>query len=261
MNTGLLRILIGTYRNRKLIQIFGFIQDFSSLVQAIYFLPLFRLMPDLTPLLVSLRLAATTVLVLLVVAVPFAYRLALSKHRLKPIIESLVSLPIALPPTVLGFYFLYAFGRGNAFGAWLANTLDIQFVFSFAGLVLGSVIYGLPFMVQPVKNGFEAIPLEVLENAMLDGASRSQVFLRVAVPIARRSLLTGSALAFVHSLGEFGVVMMIGGNIAGETRTASIALYDAVQGLDYSTAHIYASLLLGAALLSALPAFRWWQKE
>lgn len=218
-------------------------------------------MLDLTPLLVSLRLAATTVLVLLVAAVPLAYRLALSKHRLKPIIESFVSLPIALPPTVVGFYFLYVFGRGNAVGAWLADSLDVHLVFSFTGLVLGSVLYGLPFMVQPVKNGFEAIPLEILENAVLDGATRSQVFVRVAVPIARRSLLTGSALAFVHSLGEFGVVMMIGGNIAGETRTASIALYDAVQGLDYSTAHLYAAVLLGAALVCALPAFRWWQKE
>ncbi len=218
-------------------------------------------MPDISPLLVSLRLATTTVLVLLVVAVPLAYGLALSKHRLKPIIESFVSLPIALPPTVIGFYFLYVFGRGNAVGAWLADSLDVHLVFSFTGLVLGSVFYGLPFMVQPVKNGFEAIPVEILENAVLDGATRSQVFVRVAIPIARRSLLTGSALVFVHSLGEFGVVMMIGGNIAGETRTASIALYDAVQGLDYSTAHFYAVLLLGATLLSALPAFRWWQKE
>lgn len=218
-------------------------------------------MLDIAPFLVSFRLALTTVLVLLVVAVPLAYILATTKHRIKPFVESIVSLPIALPPTVVGFYFLYVFGRSSTLGAWLADGIELSFVFSFSGLVLGSVLYSLPFIVQPVKNGFEAIPSEVLESALLDGASRTQVFVRVALPIARRSILTGSALAFVHSLGEFGVVMMIGGNIAGETRTASIALYDAVQALDYGTAHVYAAILLGAALLCSIPAFQWWRER
>jgi molybdate transport system permease protein len=218
-------------------------------------------MPDTAPFLVSFRLAFTTVVVLLVVAVPLAYILAITKHRLKPLVESIVSLPIALPPTVVGFYFLYAFGRGSAFGAWLADSFDVSLVFSFSGLVLGSVLYSLPFMVQPVKNGFEAISTEIRESAVLDGATGLQVFMRVALPIARRSLLTGSALAFVHALGEFGIVMMIGGNISGETRTASIALYDAVQALDYGSAHIYAAILLGVALLSGIPAFQWWREK
>lgn len=216
-------------------------------------------MPDTAPFLVSLRLAASTVAVLLFCAVPLAYFLAFTQSRFKPLFESIVSLPIALPPTVVGFYCLYAFGRGSIVGAWLQDMFDISLVFSFSGLVLGSVVYSLPFMVQPVKSSFEAIPHELLDSARLDGATRLQIFLWVLLPLARRGVLVGCTLTFVHALGEFGVVMMIGGNIAGETRTASIALYDAVQALEYGTAHVYALSLLGGAFLLSLPIFWRWR--
>ncbi|MFY7997310.1 MAG: molybdate ABC transporter permease subunit [Candidatus Kapaibacteriota bacterium] len=235
----------------KNIQIFGYEQGFLSFI-----FPITRFcMPEFAPFLVSLRLAATTVALLLCTGVPVAYFLAFSRSRIKPLLESLVSLPIALPPTVLGFYWLYALGQESLVGAWLQSILAVNMVFSFSGLVLGSVLYSLPFMVQPVKSGFEAIPSEILDSARLDGASAVQVFLRVTAPLARRSLLTGCALVFVHALGEFGIVMMIGGNIAGETRTASIALYDAVQAMDYAAAHFYALCLLLVALGLTLPVF------
>lgn len=208
---------------------------------------------------VSLRVAFSTVFILLLVGVPIAYRLAMSKSRLKPLWESLVSLPIALPPTVVGFYWLLVFGRGSLVGEWLYEVLGGSLVFSFLGVVLGSSLYCLPFMVQPVKNGFEAVPQELLDNARLDGASSVQVFLRICLPMSLRSITVGASLTVVHALGEFGVVMMIGGNITSETRTASIALYDAVQALQFREAHMVALVLLFLAMVASVPMF--WSKR
>lgn len=216
--------------------------------------------PLWTALAVSFRLAFSTVLVLFCFGVPVAYWLAFTKSRLKPFLESIVSVPIALPPTVIGFYVLLCFGRESLIGTWFSETLGVELVFSFWGILLGSVLYCLPFMVQPVKTGLESVPKECVESARLDGASVLQVLWRVLLPLSRRSIVVGAALTFVHALGEFGIVMMIGGSIEGETRTASIALYDAVQALKIAEAHRIALVILAVALFVSLVIF-WHQRS
>jgi molybdate transport system permease protein len=207
------------------------------------------------PLLLSLRLAITTTIILAVVGGGIAYALAFTRFRGKILLESVIALPLALPPTVIGFYFLILFGRESVIGTWLMDSWNIQVIFSFSGLVVGSVIYSLPFMVQPLQAGLEAVQREYREIALLYGATRWQTFWRILMPLAWRSLLTGCLLTFAHTLGEFGIVMMIGGSIPAETRTASIALYDAVQAMDYEGAHRLALTLLGLCFMLNILAF------
>ncbi len=195
------------------------------------------------PLLLTFQLALLTTFILLFISIPLAYWLAYSKSRLKPIIETLVSMPLVLPPTVLGFYFLIAFSPNNAFGNWLKNTLDIQLVFSFSGLVIASILYSLPFMVHPIQSGLAALPSSLKEAAYVMGKSRFTTLWRVLLPNIKPSLLTGIVLAFAHTVGEFGVVLMIGGNIPGETKVAAIAIYDEVEALNYATANFYSAVL------------------
>lgn len=189
-----------------------------------------------------------------------AYFLAMKRFRAKIIVESLAALPLALPPTVIGFYLLMLFGRESGLGTWLTDVFYLQILFSFWGLVLGSVVYSLPFMLRPLQAGFEAVSEELREIAILSGASAWQVFKRVIVPLSWRSIITGCILTFSHTLGEFGIVMMIGGNIPSETRTASIALYDAVQMADYNTAHTLAFTLLSLCFVMNL-ALVWVSKN
>jgi molybdate transport system permease protein len=213
---------------------------------------------DWTPLWLTFRVASLTTGILLVVCVPLAYWLARRNGRgsgrsarvlnvLNIIFKAVLTLPMVLPPTVLGFYFLVAFGRESRFGAWLQDVVGVELVFTFWGVVLGSVVYSLPFMLQPLQAGLEAVFVahgDLLDAARAMGASRKQVLMRVMAPLVSRSLVAGCVLAFAHTIGEFGVVMMIGGNIAGETRVASIALYDEVQAMNYAAAHEYALVLL-----------------
>ncbi|MEL7163363.1 MAG: molybdate ABC transporter permease subunit, partial [Bacteroidota bacterium] len=191
----------------------------------------------------TLQLALVTSAVLLVVGLPLAYFLARTQVRGKALLAALVSMPLVLPPTVLGFYFLLAFSPNNAFGAWLDDWLGLRLVFSFGGLVLASVIYSLPFMVQPVRAGLEALPTSLLEAATLLGKSRWEILRYVELPNIRPALLTGIVLSFAHTIGEFGVVLMIGGNIPGQTRVASIAIYDEVEALNYGAANAYSLVL------------------
>ncbi|QBA63618.1 molybdate ABC transporter permease subunit [Muriicola soli] len=195
------------------------------------------------PLLLTFELALTTTLVLLLVSIPLAYWLSKTSSRLKPIVETLVSMPLVLPPTVLGFYFLLAFSPNNSFGGWIDEWLGIRLVFSFGGLVVASVIYSLPFMVQPIQAGLSSLPTSLSEAAATMGKSRSVQLFRVLLPNIRKSMLTGIILAFAHTVGEFGVVLMIGGNIPGETRVASIAIYDEVESLNYEAANTYSLIL------------------
>ncbi|GGD43492.1 molybdate ABC transporter permease subunit [Muriicola marianensis] len=195
------------------------------------------------PLILTFELALTTTLVLLVVGIPLAYWLSKTRARIKPILETLVSMPLVLPPTVLGFYFLLAFSPNNAFGAWIDEWLGIPLVFSFAGLVLASVIYSLPFMVQPIQAGLSSLPPSLSEAAATMGKSASTQLFRILLPNIRKSLLTGIVLSFAHTVGEFGVVLMIGGNIPGKTRVASIAIYDEVEALNYAAANTYSLIL------------------
>ncbi len=189
----------------------------------------------------TLSLATIVTAVLLLVATPIAWWLTRSRASWKEAVAAVVALPLVLPPTVLGFYLLIAlgpFGPGGALaGLWGARTL----AFSFEGLVIGSVIYSLPFMVQPLRNAFESFGEEPLEAAATLGATPWQTFIRVAVPLARAGYLTGAVLTFAHTVGEFGVVLMIGGNIPGETKVLSIAIYDYVESLQWTEAHVLAA--------------------
>ena len=198
---------------------------------------------------VSLLLAAATAAVLLPPALLLARWLALTDWRGKPLVEALLTLPLLLPPTVIGFYLLLAFGQGSALGAWLASALNLRLVFSFEGLLLASVLVNLPFMVQPIQRAFAALPHSLREAAWVSGLSSWRTFWKIELPLAWPGLLAGVALTVAHTLGEFGVVLMVGGSIPGETRTLSVAIYDRVQAFDLAGAH---SMALALVLLSLL---------
>ena len=198
---------------------------------------------------VSLTLAALTTLVLLPLGLALARWLAVTAWAGRPFIEALLLLPLLLPPTVIGFYFLVAFGQGSAVGAWLFAS-GWRLVFTLEGLLLVSVLVNLPFMVQPIQRAFAAVPNSLREAAWVSGLSAWQTFWRIELPLAWPGLLAGMALTVAHTLGEFGVVLMVGGNIEGETRTLSVSLYDKVQGMDLSSAHVMALALVGISMLA-----------
>jgi molybdate transport system permease protein len=201
-------------------------------------------MPDLGPLWLSLLLAGTTTLVLLLVGKPLAWWLANTDSRARSAIEALTALPLVLPPTVLGFYFLIVLGPASPIGSfWLTMTGD-TLTFSFSGLVVASVFYSLPFMVQPLQNAFEAIGRGPLEAAASLRAGAVDTFFSVVVPLSRRGFVTAAVLSFAHTIGEFGVVLMVGGNIPGETKVISIAIYEHVETLNYAAAHVLSAGLL-----------------
>jgi len=191
----------------------------------------------------TFELAAITTLILLCIGIPLGYYLSQTSSKFKPAIEAVVSMPLVLPPSVLGFYLLLAFSPKNGFGAWLDETFDLRLVFSFEGLVLASVIFSLPFMVHPIQSGFSALGRSLQEASYTLGKSTLQTLFYVLLPNMKPSLLTGVVITFAHTVGEFGVVLMIGGNITGETKVASIAIYDEVEALNYSLANQYAFTL------------------
>jgi len=218
---------------------------------------------DWAPLALTFKLAAVTTAILLALGIPLAYALAFGRFRLKPVVATLVSMPLVLPPSVLGFYLLLALSPQNAFGQFLHAHFDLQFVFSFPGLVLGSLIFSLPFMTQPIQAGLEGLPASLLEAADTLGKSRVTTLVRVLLPNIKPALLAGVVLTFAHTIGEFGVVLMIGGNIPGVTRVASLAIYDEVESLNYPAAHVYAGALFAVtfAILLAVHVInkRWLQ--
>ena len=196
-----------------------------------------------TPITLTLKLATATTLLLLIIALPIAYYLARTNSKLRPLLEALVAMPLVLPPTVLGFYLLLTFSPNTTVGAWLNETIGLKLAFSFPGLVIGSIIYSLPFMVHPIQAGLAALPKSLLEASYLMGKSKWETLRRVELPNIRPALLAGVVLSFAHTIGEFGVVLMIGGGIPGETRVASIAVYDEVEALDYAAAGQYSAVL------------------
>lgn len=191
----------------------------------------------------TFELASITTLILLLIGIPLAYYLSQTKSKFKPIIEALVSMPLVLPPSVLGFYLLLAFSPQNAFGAWLDKVFDVKLVFSFEGLVVASIIFSLPFMVHPIQSGFSSLSGSLSEASYTLGKGRITTLWHVLLPNIKPSLLSASVITFAHTVGEFGVVLMIGGNIAGETKVASIAIYDEVEALNYGVANQYALTL------------------
>ena len=189
------------------------------------------------------KLALITTILLLIIGLPISYWLSYSRLRIKAVFEALICMPLVLPPTVLGYYLLVAFSPKNAFGAFLERYFDTRLAFTFEGIVIASIIAGLPFMIQPLQNGFTALPESFREASYTLGKSKFETFYRVLLPNIKPSIITGIALSFAHCIGEFGIVLMVGGNIPGETRIASIAIYDQVQALNYKAANQYSFIL------------------
>ena len=205
---------------------------------------------DWTALFLSLRLAGWTVVILLPVSVFMGRFLAFHPFRGKGLVEALVMLPLVLPPTVFGFYLLTSFGRNSAIGAFWQDLFGHQLVFTFEGLVLASVIFNLPFAIQPAQRGFEAIPRGLREAAACSGLSPFGSLWRVELPLAWPGVMTAMVLTFAHTLGEFGIVLMVGGSIPGETRTIAIAIYDRVQAFDQTSAGIMSASLVAISLFT-----------
>jgi molybdate transport system permease protein len=198
---------------------------------------------------VSVRLALATTAILLVVAVPLAGWLAFTRRRWPVLVEAVVALPLVLPPTVLGYYVLVALGTRSPFGRWWQDMTGSTLAFTFTGLLIASVLYSLPFAVQPLLAAFQGVPQRLLEASDVLGRGRAVTLLKVALPLSRAGLATAAVLTFAHTVGEFGVVLMVGGNIPGETRTVSVSVYDSVQAFDYATAGRTSAVLLVFSLV------------
>lgn len=210
---------------------------------------------DLSPIWLTLKLAAITTLLLLVMGLPVAWWLSKGRSFVKTIIEAIITMPLVLPPSVLGFYLLLAFSPQHGAGKWLQDTFDIQFVFSFKGLVLASFIYSMPFMIGPIKSALQQLPASLAQASYTMGKSRRETFIKVLLPNIKPSLFTAMVLTFAHTLGEFGVVLMIGGNIPNVTRVASIAVYDSVERMDYAAANSYSLILLSITFVMVISVF------
>lgn len=216
---------------------------------------------DWSALVVSLRLGIGTVLVLLPFGLWVGHRLAFARFRGRLVVEALVTVPLVLPPTVLGFYLLVTFGARSPLGQAFQALFGQSLAFSFEGLLLASVIANVPFAVQPIQRAFESIPADVREAASCCGLSPWERFRRVDLPLCRRGIVTGALLTFAHTLGEFGVVLMVGGNLPGETRTLSIAIYDRMQAFDDRAAATMSAVLLVVAVLTLLTTTRLMRTE
>jgi molybdate transport system permease protein len=203
---------------------------------------------NFSPFILTFKLALVTTLILLVVSIPIAYWLAYTRSKSKFLLETIVTLPMVLPPSVLGFYLLIGFGQNSVLGRFFSEHFDIYLPFSFTGLVVGSLIYSLPFMVNPIHAGFQNLGESLREASWTLGKSRFTTLIRVLLPNIKPSIYTGIVLSFAHTVGEFGVVLMIGGNL-DSTRVASIAIYDNVNKMDYSAAHQDALILLAVSFV------------
>lgn len=210
---------------------------------------------DLTALAITLKMALLTTLILLLLGTPLAWWLARTRWRFKFLLEAVIALPLVLPPTVLGFYLLIALGPHGPVGELMESLGGRPLAFTFTGLVIGSVIYSMPFVIQPLQSAFAAVGRRPLEVAATLRASPLDRFFTIAVPLARHGFLTAVVLGFAHTVGEFGVVLMIGGNIPGETQVVSIAIYDHVEGMDYTHAHWLSGGLLLASFLMLMVVY------
>lgn len=208
--------------------------------------------PDLLALFTTLKMAVLTTIILLLIGTPLAWYLAKMKNRFKVVLEAIVALPLVLPPTVLGFYLLIAFSPQHLPGQLWQQATGQQLAFSFSAIVIGSVLYSMPFVVQPLQKAFEQLGEPLLEAGAMLGANAMDRFFNIVLPMTKASFITAASLGFAHTVGEFGIILMIGGNIPGETRVLSIALFDHVEAFDYAKAHILAiSLLAGSMVLLA----------
>ena len=212
-------------------------------------------MPDLSPLWLTLHLALVTTAILLLVGTPLAWWLAGTSSRMKPVVEAITALPLVLPPTVIGFYLLILLSPNAPLGRFWVTVTGDTLTFSFSGLVIASVIYSLPFMVQPLENAFAAVGRDPMEAAASLRATPLDAFFSVVVPLSARGFVTACVLTFAHTVGEFGVVLMVGGNIPGETRVISIAIYEQVETLRYGEAHLLSAGLLAFSFVVLLTVY------
>jgi len=195
------------------------------------------------PFWLTIKLALITTIFLYIIGIPIAYYLAFAKIRFRAVLEAIIAMPLVLPPSVLGFYFLLAFSQNGFLGALWKELFGHQLAFHFDGLVIGSIIFSLPFMVHPLLSGFKAVDKFQIEAAQTMGKNKFQTLVKVILPAIKSSLATGGVISFAHTVGEFGVVLMIGGNIDGETKVTSIAIYNEVEALNYTMAHSYSLIL------------------
>jgi molybdate transport system permease protein len=209
-------------------------------------------MIDFTPFLLSFKLAFFVTLILLIIGIPFAWFLSTTKSKFKPVLEAISALPIVLPPSVLGFYLLVFLSQSSPIGKFFYEYFNIRLVFTFEGLVVASCIYSFPFMIQPMQSGFEHIPKNIIEASYLSGKGKLVTLFKVILPNMKNSLMTAIIITFAHTVGEFGVVLMVGGSIPGKTQVASVAIYDYVETLDYTKAHIYSAIMLGISFMVLL---------
>ncbi|PWG81276.1 molybdate ABC transporter permease subunit [Pararcticibacter amylolyticus] len=210
---------------------------------------------DWLPILLSMKLAGITTLILFFIGLPVAWWLSEKNSVFSVIVEAVITMPLVLPPSVLGFYLLLAFSPQQSLGKWLQETFDISLVFSFKGLVIASVIYSLPFMISPLKSAFMHLPKSISQASYTMGKSKFQTLWYVLLPNIKPAMLTAAVLTFAHTLGEFGVVLMIGGNIPGVTKVASIAIYDSVESMDYQLAHYYSLVLFALTFIIVITVF------
>ncbi len=216
---------------------------------------------EFTPFILSFKLAFVTTLILFFISMPLAWYLSQTRSKVKPLLEAITALPIVLPPSVLGFYILWALSQNSALGSFLEEQFGIQLVFNFAGLVVASCFYSLPFMVQPLQSGFESLNKNMLEASYISGKSKLSTIVKVALPNMKPALLTAIIVTFAHTVGEFGVVLMVGGSIPGETKVASVAIYEMVEIMDYSSAHIYSIIMLIISFIVLLSVYIFNQKQ
>jgi len=210
---------------------------------------------DFAPFVLSFKLAGITTIILFFISLPLSWYLSQTSSKFKPMIEAITALPIVLPPSVLGFYILWSLSYNSPIGAFFDEVLSIKLVFNFTGLVVASCFYSLPFMVQPLQGGFESINKNMLEASYISGKSKLVTLFRVALPNIKPALLSAIIITFAHTVGEFGVVLMVGGSIPDETKVASVAIYEMVEIMDYKSAHIYSAIMVAISFVVLLSVY------
>lgn len=210
---------------------------------------------EFAPFFLSFKLAAVTTLILFILCLPLAWYLSQTSSKAKPFLEAVTALPLVLPPSVLGFYILFSLSQNSPIGAFFDEYFDVKLIFNFTGLVIASCFYSLPFMVQPLQGGFEKISKNMLEASYVSGKSKFETIFRVAIPNIKPALMTAIIVTFAHTVGEFGVVLMVGGSIPDETKVASVAIYEMVEVMDYTGAHIYSAIMLIISFLVLLSVY------
>ena len=210
---------------------------------------------DYTPFILSFKLAGLTTLILFLISLPLAWFLSQTRSKAKPFLEAITALPIVLPPSVLGFYILVSLSQNSPLGAFFENVFGVSLVFNFTSLVIASCFYSLPFMVQPLQGGFESMNKNMIEASYIAGKSQIQTVLQVVLPNMKPAVLTAIIITFAHTVGEFGVVLMVGGSIESETKVASVAIYEMVEMMDYKGAHIYSALMVLMSFIILLAVY------